>query len=121
MRHWSCNLKDAERAHGVQIGMVTWLLALLAIELALPHHAVWKVCLSNYTLTSTSVLDSQSRASLKEPTLAASARLPQAPHSSKAALRFALLQSAGLAVGAVAGLRSVAGGCSPGSGSAHAQ
>lgn len=26
-----------------QIGMVTWLLALLAIELVLTHHAVWKV------------------------------------------------------------------------------
>ena len=34
----------AKRVHGVQVGMVTWLLALLAIELALPHHAVWKVC-----------------------------------------------------------------------------
>ena len=27
----------------MQLGMVTWLLALLAIELALTHHAVWKV------------------------------------------------------------------------------
>ena len=51
----------AERAHGVQIGMVTWLLALLAIELALPHHAVWKVIFISYNLSSTSLLDLHSR------------------------------------------------------------
>ena len=110
-----------ERAHGVQIGMVTWLLALLAIELALPHHAVWKVIFISYNLTSQSLLDLHSRSPTKGATCTASAGLPQAPDFSRAALRFALLQSAGLAVGAVAGLRSVAGGCCPGSSPAYAQ
>ena len=53
----------------MQIGMVTWLLALLAIELALPHHAVWKVNFISYTLISTLLLDFQSRILLKEPPL----------------------------------------------------
>ena len=30
--------------------MVTWLLALVTIQLALPHKAVWKVCLSTLCL-----------------------------------------------------------------------
>lgn len=51
----------------MQIGLVTWLFALLAIELALPHHAVWKVKFISYTLISTLLLDFQSRILLKEP------------------------------------------------------
>ena len=39
-----------KEVHGVQIGLVTWLFALLAIELALPHHALWKVKFISYTL-----------------------------------------------------------------------
>jgi hypothetical protein len=45
--------KGDEAARCMQLGMVTWLLALLAIELALTHHAVWKVSLRHLLHLST--------------------------------------------------------------------
>ncbi len=33
----------------MQIGILTWLVALVTIQLALTHHAVWKVQLSSLT------------------------------------------------------------------------
>ena len=30
----------------LQLGLVVWLLGLVTVELALGHHAVWKVCIS---------------------------------------------------------------------------
>ena len=46
-RHVAHSSAQERLSAHLQIGMVTWLLALLAIELALTHHAVWKVHPSN--------------------------------------------------------------------------